>query len=162
MTQTAGSRPPAIGGLVLAAAVALWWLASTRLALNDGSDASQRAVGMLLALCLLRGMALALLSLRAGGLHGWRVGIGHSLALIAPAWPLLVLAWNASSLPLTTMALAEGLLLLAGVVLPLLGAGVGRLLRQPDLAEATATLLGTGLAAALWCSSGLGLLPLGL
>ena len=162
MTQASGPCPPAIGGLVLAAAVALWWMASTRLALDDGSDASHRAVGMLLALWLLRGMALALLSLRAGALHGWRVGMGHSLALIAPAWPLLVLAWNASTLTLTKMALAEGLLLLAGAVLPLLGHGVGRVLRRLDLAEATATLLGTGLAAALWCSSGLWALPLGL
>ena len=162
MSLALARRPTAIGGVVLAAAAALWWMGSTRLSLDDGSDASHRAVGMLVALWLARGMALALLSLRAGALHGWRSGTTQALGLIAPSWPLLVLAWSASTVSLAQLALAEGLLLVAAVVLPLVGHGVGRVLRQMELAEATATALGTALAAALWYLRGPWSLPVGL
>ena len=147
-------RPAVIGGLALAAVTALWWLGSTRLALDDGSDPSLRAAAALVALWLVRGMALALLSLRAGALRGWRAGAAQSSGLIAPSWPLVVLACSASTIPLAQVVLAEGLLLVAGAVLPLVGHGLRRLLRRVDLAEAAATALGVGLAAALWYSRG--------
>ena len=162
MNQVMARRPASLGGLMLAAAAALWWLGSTHLALDDGSDASHRAVAMLVALWMVRAMALTLLSLRAGVLRGWRAGTAQALGLIAPSWPLLVLAWSASNVTLAQVALAEGLLLIAGAVLPLVGQGVGRVLRQADLAEAMATALGAGLAAALWYVRGPWLLPLSL
>jgi hypothetical protein len=161
MSLALARRSTAIGGVVLAGAAALWWLGSTRLALEDGSDASLRAVGMLVALWLVRAMALALLSLRAGALRGWRAGTAQALGLIAPSWPLLVLAWSASTVTLAQVVLAEGLLLVASVVLPLIGQGIGRVLRRVDVAEATATTLGAGLAAALWYWRGPWSLPLG-
>ena len=150
MNPVPAGRPAAFSGLALAAAAALWWLGSTRLALDDGSDASPRAADALVALWLVRGMALALLSLRAGALRGWRAGAAQSLGLIAPSWPLVVLAWSASTAALTQVALVEGLLLVAGAALPWVGHGLRRVLRRVDLAEATATTLGVALAAALW------------
>lgn len=161
MKQVLAHRPAAISGLVLAAAAALWWLGSTRLALDDGSDASHRAADALVALGLVRGMALALQSLRAGALRGWRAGAAEALGLIAPSWPVVVLAWSASTAALTQVALLEGLLLVAGAALPLCGHGLRRLLQRADLAEATATTLGIGLAVALWYLRGPGWLPLG-
>jgi len=73
-----------------------------------------------------------------------------------------VLAWSASTVTLAQVALAEGLLLAAGAVLPLVGHGVGRVLRRVDLAEAAATAFGAGLAAALWYLRGPWSLPLSL
>ncbi len=160
MNPALARRLDAIGGLALAAAAALWWLGSTRLALDAGSDAGHRAADVLVALWLVRGMALALLSLRAGVLRGWRAGAAQALGLIAPSWPLVVLAWSASTAAVTQVALAEGLLLVAGAALPLLGQGLRRLLRWADLAEVAATMLGVGLAAALWYLRGPGSLPL--
>jgi len=161
MNPALARRPAAIGGLALAAAAALWWMGSSRLALDDGSDASHKAAGALVALWLVRGMALALLSLRAGVLRGWRAGAAQALGLIAPSWPLVVLAWSASTAALTQVALAEGLLLAAAITLPLVGHGLRRLLRPADLAEALATMLGVGLAAALWYLRGPWSLPTG-
>ena len=159
MNPLAAHRPAAVGGLLLAAAAALWWLGSTRLALDDGSDAGQRAADTLVALGLARGIALALFGLRAGALRGWRAGAIQALGLIAPSWPLVGLAWSASTAALLQVALVEGLLLFAGAVLPLVGRGLGRLLRRADLADAAATALGVGLAAALWYLRGVGSLP---
>ena len=151
MNQALAYRMAAISGLALAAAAALWWLGSTRLALANGSDASQTAADALVVLSLVRGVALALLSLRVGALCGWRAGAAQALGLIAPSWPLVLLAWSASTAAVTQVALAEGLLLVAAAALPLVGHGLRRVLRRADLAEVTATALGVGLAVALWC-----------
>ena len=43
MSDAAARRLDAMTGLALAAAVAVWWLGSTRLALDHGSDASRCA-----------------------------------------------------------------------------------------------------------------------
>ena len=159
MTRALTRRPAAIGGLVLAAAISLWWLGSTRLALANGSDTSFRAADALAALWTVRGTALALLSLRAGALHSWRGGAAQTLGLIAPSWPLVVLAWSASTVTLTQVALAECLLLAAGAALPGVGHGLRRVLVRIELAEATATLLGVGLVAALWYLRGAWSMP---
>ena len=55
--------------------IAVWWLGSTRLALDHGTDASRCAADALYALLLVRGMALAVLSVRVGALRGWRPGV---------------------------------------------------------------------------------------
>lgn len=159
MNDVLARRVSALSGIAIAAALALWWLGSSRLALDDGADASRPAADALHALWLVRAMALALLGLRVGALGGWRAGAAAGLVLVAPAWPVLVLAWSASAAPLAQVVLAELLLLAACGVLPLLGLGLHRLLRQASLAEATATLAGVALAAALWFTRGLWALP---
>lgn len=150
----------ALSGLALAAAVALWWLGSTRLALDKGTDASRPAADALLTLWLVRGMVLAMLGVRVGTLRGWRAGAVEALGLIAPAWPLVVLSWSASTTPWTQVVLAEFVLLAAGVALPLIGLGLRRALRRVGLAELTGTAVGIALGALVWFSRGFWSLPL--
>src|SRR6266508_5969785 len=84
--------PAAVAGLALAVAIAVWWMGSTRLALNHGTDAGRGAADALTALWLVRAMALAMLSVRAGALYGWRRGAKAGLGLISPSWPLVAFA----------------------------------------------------------------------
>jgi hypothetical protein len=155
MTQAPTRRLAAMAGLALAAAVSLWWLGSTRLALDDDSDASRIAAEALQVAWLVRGMGLSLMSVRMGALRGWRAGAEEALGLIAPSWPLLALAWTASTVSWLSMALAELALLAAGVALPLVGHVLRRALQRVELADSLAMLLGVMLAAALWLSPSL-------
>ena len=91
MKSVPDPRLSALVGLALAATVALWWLGSTRIALDQAGDASRAAAAALLALWVVRGMVLAPLGLRAGALSGWRAGAEAAALLLAPAWPLLIL-----------------------------------------------------------------------
>lgn len=149
----------AVTGLAIAAALALWWLGSSRLALEDGADASRPAADALHALWLVRAMVLALVGVRVGALDGWRAAAALGLVLLAPAWPVLVLVWSASHATLAQVLLAEAGLLLACAALPLLGLGLRRLLRLAPLAESAATLVGVALVAALWSARSLWALP---
>jgi hypothetical protein len=155
MSEALARRLDALTGLALAAAVALWWLGSTRLAIDHGSDTSRSAASALRVLWVVRGMAVAILAVRLGALRGWRPGAAAALAVIAPSWPVVVLAWAASSAPWTTIAAAECALLAAGLALPLIGAGLRRMLRSPELTDLLATALGATLGAALWFAQGL-------
>jgi hypothetical protein len=150
----------AITGLALAAAVTLWWLGRTRLALEDGSDPGRSAADALHALLLVRGMAVGMAGVRVGASLGWRPGAVASLVLIAPSWPLLVLAWCASTTPLWRVALAESLLVAAALVLPAVGSGLRRAMPRADLAAAMGTALGAALVAFMWFARGWSALPL--
>jgi hypothetical protein len=74
--------------------------------------------------------------------------------LIAPSWPVVVLAGSASAAPWGTVALAEGLLLLAGLVLPWLGSALRRAVPRAELADLCAAGGGVALAAAAWFAHG--------
>lgn len=152
-------RLAVLGGLALAAAVAIWWLGGSRLALEDGSATDRVAADALHTLWLARGTTVAWLSVRVGAGPGWRPGAAAALGLIAPAWPLAVLAWSASTLPLAQLLLLEMALLAAGLVLPLIGLGLRRLLRDAERAEPVATALGVALAAGVWATQGPWTLP---
>lgn len=160
MNDALARRLAAMAGLVLAAAVALWWLGSTRLALDDGSDAGRNAAHALHTAWLVRGMALAISSVRIGVLRGWRQGAAEAFGLVTPAWPLVALAWTASAAPWTHVALAELALLAAGITLPLIGQGLSRVLRRVEIADVMAMLLGAALATSLWLGRNLWPLPL--
>ena len=86
------------------------------------------------ALWLVRGMALAMLCVRAGALYGWRRGVKAGLGLISPSWPVVALAWSASATSFAQVALAELLLLAGTAALPLLGLSLRRSLRRVELA----------------------------
>lgn len=159
-TGKAQDRPAAIAGLALAVVVAVWWLTSTRLALDHGTDAGRSAAYALNALWLVRGMALAMLGVRAGALYGWRRGTRAGLGLIAPSWPLVALVWSASATSLTQVALAEFLLLAGSAALPSIGLFLRRSLRSAELALVAGTGVGIALAAALWVASGSAYMPL--
>ena len=155
MSDLPARRLAALSGLALTAAVALWWLGSARLALDQGSDASRSAEAALNALWLVRGMTLPVLSLRMGALRGWHAGMVAAMCLIAPAWPLVVLAWSASAVHLTQLAQAEAVLLAAAFALPFIGQALRRALRQTELAETIGTTVGATLAASVWLTRGL-------
>ena len=159
MSTAPALRLATMAGLALAVAVSLWWLGSTRLALDDGSDASRNAAQALQVAWLARGMALATMGIRSGTLRGWRPGAEEALGLIAPSWPLVALAWAASTASWAHVALAELVLLAAGLALPLIGQGLRRVLRRVEFADIMAALLGAALASTLWLSRSLGDLP---
>ncbi len=153
-------RSFAIAGVVVAGAVAAWWLGSSRLALDHGTDAGRSAGLALSALWLVRGVALAVTGIRAGALYGWRPAVHAGLALIAPSWPVVALAWSAGTAPATLVALAELSLLAASAALPAVGFLLTRLLRRAELAIVVGTAGGTTLAAALWFVSAAAWMPL--
>jgi hypothetical protein len=159
MSAASAHRLDAITGLALAAAIAVWWLGSTRLALDHGSDASRCADDALQALLLVRVTALALISVRVGALCGGHPGVTSGLALIAPAWPVAVLAWSAGTRPATHVVAAEILLLAASVALPLVGVSLRRLLQKAEVAVLSGTALGIALAASAWATRGLWYMP---
>jgi hypothetical protein len=160
MAAANGARPGALTGVVLALAIATWWLGSTRLALDHGTDAGRSAALALRTLWLARGMALALLCVRTGALYGWRRGAIAGLVLLSPAWPLVALAWSASATPLLDVVAAELLLIAAAAAVPSIGVLVRRALPRADVAVVAGTGIGTVLAAALWLASGSAYLPL--
>ena len=147
-----GRRAPALLGLVLTTALALWWLGSSRLALDRGSDAARVADQALAAIELVRALTLALLALPLGAALGAGPGTRALLGLLAPAWPLLALVWAAGTVPAHEVAVREGLLLLAAAALAAAGQGSRRWLPSPTPARQLAGVL---LAAALWAGRGL-------
>lgn len=159
MSEAPAHRLDAMTGLALAAAIAVWWLGSTRLALDHGTDGGRSADDALQALLLVRLMAIALTSVRVGALRGWRPGATAGLGLIAPAWPLVALAWSAGTRSVTHVALAEVALLAASAALPLVGLGLRHLLQKPELAVIAGTILGTALAATAWVMRGFWSMP---
>jgi hypothetical protein len=154
MNDMLSRRTAALIGLMLAAALALWWLGITRIAFDGAADASRSSAQTLHAAWLARGMVLMLLVLRTGALHGWRGGAAAALGLTAPAWPVVALAWLASATPLTSVLLAELALLAAGASAALVGLALQRALRHAERAEVVATGLGIVLAACIWAARG--------
>lgn len=154
------NRTAVMTGLGLAAATAVWWLGSTRLALERGADPARFAVDALNALLLVRGMAVAVLSVRVATLGGWRPAFATSLGLIGPSWPVVLLAWSASTTPLVSVALGEAILLAAGVALPLIGVGLRRGLRSAERALVTGTAAGVAVATTIWLMRAFWLMPL--
>ena len=159
MSDVPAYRADAITGLALAAAIAVWWLGSTRLALDQGSDASRCADDALQALLFVRATALALVGVRVAALRGWRSGVTAGLGVIAPSWPVVVLAWSAGTRSVTHVALAEILLLAGSAALPLVGLGLHRLLQKAELAVISGTVLGIALGASAWVTCGLWYMP---
>lgn len=143
-------RSAALSGWTLAAALAIWWLAGSALALERGADAGRLAAQAGAAGLLARALALLLLGLRVGAVHGAREGGLTMLLLAAPSWPVSLLAWMAGPGPLRTLLLGEAALLLAALSLPWVGAHLARSRALEGHADTVATLLGVALAATLW------------
>ena len=154
-------RLAALVGVALAAAAALWWLATSRLALERGGDAARAALGLLQALALARALALALWVPRAAVARGARAAALDALALAAQAWPVVALAAAASAPGVLHALPAEALLLIGCTVLPLIGTGLRRALPDVQQADAAALFTGAALAAALWFGHARWLLPTG-
>ena len=150
MSEAFVRRFAAMTGLALAAAFAVWWLGSVRLAIDRGADAGRSSADALQIVWLVRALFVPVLAVRVGALRGWGAGVAAALAIAAPSWPVVVMAWSASTAPLAQSALAEGLLLAAAVALPLVGLGLRRVLPRAGLVEPIASAVGVALAAAVW------------
>lgn len=159
MNESLLDRCSMILGLALTAVMAAWWLASTRLALEQGMDTAGPAGLALLALLSSRAMALAVLGLRVGALHGWLHGAATSLALIAAPWPLVLIAWSASSVPLARLAWCEAALIAGCAALPAAGHALRRLFGRTESAVVVGTTLGVAIAATVWASRFLWTMP---
>ena len=143
-------RLAAIGGLGLAVALAAWWLGSARLAIDHGADAARSSAEALHIAWVVRALLLPVLGLRIGALRGWRAGAVSSLAVVAPSWPVVAMAWSASTAPLAQVALAELFLLAETMAMPLLGVGLRRVVRRSELVEPIASVVAVALAAVFW------------
>ena len=152
MSDALARRMATLTGLAISTVIACWWLGSTRLALDDRSDPSHAAADALMLAWLVRGITLAMLSLRGGALRGWRAGLAEALVLVSPSWPVLVFAWSASTVPWRHAALVELLLITSGGALALIGQRLGAAMKRSEFADVVVMTLGVALAAALWLS----------
>jgi len=143
-------RFAAISGFAFAAALAVWWLGSARLAIDRGADAGRISADALQLAWLVRALLVAVLGVRVGALRGGRAGAVSALGIVAPSWPVMVLAWSASTVSLSQLVFSEGLLLAGAIALPLVAQGLRRVLTRADLLEPIATGLAVVLAAAIW------------
>lgn len=155
-------RFAALSGLGLAAAVAVWWLGSARLAIDQGADPARSSADALHMAWLVRALIVPVLGVRIGALRGWRAGAASSLAVVAPSWPVVAMAWSAGTAPLLSPALAEGFLLVEAIAMPLLGQALRRVVPRSEVLEPLASTLGVALAALLWLAHGRWAWPSGL
>ena len=133
-------------GLAVAAVLAAWWLASTRLAILAGLGAELTSAQLLFAAWLLRAMLVAVAGPRAAAVGGYVAGLRVCLPIVAVAWPLVALAWLASSQELTQALAAEAGLLGFAAAVPLAGRGLARLVKQGPALESLAAAAGVLLA----------------
>ena len=149
MNETLARRIAALSGLALAAAVALWWLGSTRIAIDRGSDPGRSSTEALQIAWLARAMLVSALCVRVGASRGWHSGAASALALVVPSWPIVAIAWSASAVPAWPMVFAESFLLAAVVALPAIGHGLRRVVRRLEVVEVIASAIGIALAASV-------------
>lgn len=162
MNETPGRRFAALSGIGLAAALAVWWLGSARLAIEHGADAARGSADALRVAWLLRALLVPVLGVRIAALFGWRAGTVSSLAIVAPSWPVVAMAWAASAVSPVQLVLAEAFLLVEALVSPLVGRTLRRIVPRPEIAEPLASAIGVALAAALWLCHDRLSLPSGL
>ncbi len=149
MNETFARRIAALSGLALAGVLAVWWLGSTRVAIDRGVDPGPRSTEILQMAWLARAMLVPALGVRVGALRGWRSGAASTLALVVPSWPIVALAGSASVVPLWALAFTECLLLAGAIALPAIGPGLRRVVPRADTAEALASMIGVVLAASV-------------
>lgn len=142
-------------GLLLAAAVATWWLVATRVALVGGGATATLATQALFALSVARPMLASVVGLRMAALGGFDDGARTALPVMLAAWPLVALAWLASADSLSRTLTIEAALLSGALLVTLLGHGLHRVVRDDRWRSAIATILGIAIAAGVWQLSGL-------
>jgi hypothetical protein len=155
-------RLAAISGLAVSAALAVWWLGSARLAIDRGADAGRVSAEALQLAWLVRALLVAVLGVRVGALRGGRAGAATAVGIVAPSWPVIALAWSASTVSLSQLMLSEALLLAGAIALPLIAQGLRRVLARAEVVEPIATGLAVVLAAAVWLAHDRWPFPLGL
>jgi phosphoglycerol transferase MdoB-like AlkP superfamily enzyme len=118
-------------GLMLTVAIATWWLGATRIAIEQTATPETFAEQALFVLALLRAAMVALVALRTGLVLGYRSGVRASLPIVVVAWPLVTLAWAASTRTALQLLAVESALVVAALALPALGRGCAQVMRVP-------------------------------
>ena len=142
-------------GLLLALPVGAWWLVATRVALGGGGATAPLAAQALFVLSAARPMLVSMVGLRTAALGGFQDGARTALPMVLAAWPLLALAWLASTASLSRVLAVEAALLLHALLVALLGHGLRHALRDLRWTVPLATILGIALAAGAWLLAGL-------
>lgn len=137
-------------GLLLAGAVATWWLAAVRGVLEAGGDPALLATQALFALSVARPMVVCVVASRAAALDGYTAGLRAALPVVIAAWPLVGLAWLASADSLARTVAIEAALAGWTLLLPAAGHVLRRGLRDRARAASVATAVGVALACAVW------------
>lgn len=149
---------PGVLGSLLALAVTAWWLASV--ALQEGlAFAGVPLLSARATFWLILGQWL-LLGLFAArwfcGTERESASIGGcaatALAVIAPAWPLLVLLWLTSSLSAFALLVIQLLAIGFGSAIVLLGGMLGRSSVDMTISDALGSATGVTMAAIIWSS----------
>lgn len=151
------ATPGMLGSLVVLA-VSAWWLASV--ALQDGRAfagvplLSARAAFWLI---LVQWLLLGLFAVRwFGGTAGTSASIGicaaTALAVIAPAWPLLVLLWLTSGLSAFALLVSQLLATGFGSAIVMVGGILGRSSVDTTISDALGSAAGLTMAAIIWSS----------
>lgn len=137
-------------GITLATVIAAWWLGASRVAIESGRDAALLAAQALFVLALLRGMLLAVSAPRVAARDGYAAGVRNALPIVTAAWPVVALAWAASTDSIARTLVVEVALLCIACVAPLPGYLLARW--RPDRASngALATLAGVVVACVVW------------
>ena len=142
-------------GLLLTLPVAVWWLVATRVALGSGGATAPLATQALFVLGAARPMLVSIVGLRAGATAGFGAGARTALPVVLAAWPLVAMAWLASTASLGDALTVEAVLLAYAMFVALLGHGLGRATRSGRWTAPLATMLGVALAGGTWLLSGL-------
>jgi hypothetical protein len=142
-------------GLLLNFAVGAWWLFATRVALGSGGATAPLAAQALFVLGAARPMLVGIVGLRMAALGGFGDGARTALPVVVAAWPLVALAWLASTASLGYALTVEAVLLAYAMFVALLGHGLGRITRRGRWTMPLATILGIALASGAWLLSGL-------
>lgn len=140
-------------GLLLAGAVATWWLAAVRGALQANGDPALLATQALFALSVARPMVVSVVASRAAALDGYAAGLRAAVPVVIAAWPLIALAWLAGSDSLSRTLTIEAALVGYALLMPLAGHALGRGLGDRVRAAGVATAVGVALACTVWLLS---------
>jgi hypothetical protein len=137
-------------GLALAGASAVWWLGASRVAIEGGVDPAAVAGNALFVLAAARASLIALLAPRAAAVGGYMAGLRACIPVVSAAWPVVALAWAASSDSAARTIATEAALLAGAAAAPLVGRALARALKQGPAMEALAMATGALLASAVW------------
>lgn len=133
-------------GMTLATAIAVWWLAASRIAILGGADTALLAARALFLLAVLRAMLVAVLAPRVASTGGYAAGVRVAIPLVTAAWPVVGLAWAAGMDSVARTALVEAALVGGALVTPAVGHVLARKLAGRAWTEPVATAVGIALA----------------
>lgn len=161
MNARSTDRFAGAAGLAVAIAVCTWWLGATRLALDHASDPARIAAEALQALALARLGAVALITARATATVPIADSLRAGCLVVVQGWPVVLLAWSASTVTPGRVIVIEGILLLAACLMTIVRAGVQRVVPRHDAAVMIITVAAIALTSGAWLTPALWRMPPG-